>query len=144
MRAAVIERYGEAPVLREVPDPEPAEGLTLVEGRATVLVLGASGVLGLIAVQAARIMGAKHVVAAGRDRGRLEQARERGADAIVELGPGKELTEAFRKASGGGVDVVIDPVWGEPAAAALEALNRFGRLVQIGQSAGAEATLTSS
>src|SRR5438067_12642241 len=37
MRAAVIERYGEAPVLREVPDPEPAEGLTLVEVRAAGL-----------------------------------------------------------------------------------------------------------
>src|SRR5438105_10557468 len=247
MRAAVIERYGEVPVLREVPDPEPADGLTLVEVRGaglnpvdlriasgrcyagsppvpyvpgsegvgrvlaggrlepgsrvyfearpgqgsfaqesgaqgsaaiglppgvddgtavalgvsglaawlglergalkageTVLVLGASGVLGMIAVQAARVMGAKRVVAAGRDRGRLEQARERGADASVELGPGEGLAEAFRKASGGGLDVGIGPVWGEPAAAAVEALNRFGRLVQIGQSAGAEATLTSS
>lgn len=110
----------------------------------TVLVLGASGVVGMIAVQAAKIMGAKRVVAAARDPERLERARQRGADAVVDLSRSKGLVESIREAAGGGVDVVIDPLWGEPAAAAVEAMNPFGRLVQIGQSAGAEATLTSS
>jgi NADPH2:quinone reductase len=109
----------------------------------TVVVLGASGVVGQIAVQVARIMGAKRVVAAARDPEGLERARARGAQAVVDLGGGN-LTDAFREAAGGGVDVVIDPLWGAPAAAAVEAMNPFGRLVQIGQSAGAEATLTSS
>ncbi|HYM50810.1 MAG TPA: zinc-binding dehydrogenase [Candidatus Limnocylindrales bacterium] len=110
----------------------------------TVLVLAASGVLGMIAVQAARIMGAKRIVAAARDAKGLERARARGADAVVDLKHPDGLVDAFREAAGGGVDVVIDPLWGPPAAAAMQALNRFGRHVQLGQSAGAEATLLSS
>jgi NADPH:quinone reductase len=110
----------------------------------TVLVLGASGVLGLIAVQAARILGATRVVAAARDAGGLERARELGADATVDLTRLEGLSAAIREASGGGVDVVIDPLWGPPAVAASEAMNRFGRLVQLGQAAGPQASLSSS
>lgn len=112
----------------------------------TVLVLGASGVVGLIAVQAARLLGAGRVVAAARNEAGLRRARELGADATVRLGESEadELTAAFRDATGGGADVIVDPLWGEPAAAAIEAINFRGRLVQLGQSAGAEATLTSA
>ncbi|MGN6188264.1 MAG: quinone oxidoreductase family protein [Conexibacter sp.] len=113
----------------------------------TVLVLGATGVVGQLAVQAARLLGAGRVVAAGRDAQMLERARELGADATVNLGdvePGEQLTEAFRAAAGGDVDVVHDPLWGAPAAAAVEALGLGGRLVQLGQSAGAQATLSSA
>jgi len=113
----------------------------------TVLVLGATGIVGQLAVQAARLLGAGRVVAAGRDAAMLERARELGADATVNLGevePGEPLTRAFREAAGGDVDIVHDPLWGAPAAAALEALAVDGRLVQLGQSAGAEATLTSA
>ncbi|HEX7290924.1 MAG TPA: zinc-binding alcohol dehydrogenase family protein [Conexibacter sp.] len=112
----------------------------------TVLVLGATGIVGQLAVQAARLLGAGRVVAAGRDRAMLERARELGADAVVDLGavaPGEPLTQAFREAAGGDVDVVHDPLWGAPAAAALAALGVGGRLVQLGQSAGAEATFAS-
>jgi NADPH2:quinone reductase len=112
----------------------------------TVLVLGATGIVGRLAVQAARLLGAGRVVAAGRDPEMLERARELGADATVELGAGvegEELTAAFREAAGGDVDVVHDPLWGAPAAAAVEALAVDGRLVQLGQSAGAEATFSS-
>jgi NADPH:quinone reductase-like Zn-dependent oxidoreductase len=111
-----------------------------------VLVLGATGVVGLVAVQAARILGAGRIVAAGRDAEALEKAREAGADAVVPLLEGchpSHLGQQFREAAGGPVDVVIDPLWGEPAAAAVEAGAFSGRMVQLGQSAGAEATLRS-
>jgi NADPH:quinone reductase len=108
-----------------------------------VLVLGASGAVGQIAVQAAKLLGAGRVVAAARSEDGLRRAEELGADATVSL-TGSNLTQRFRDAAGGDLDLVFDPLWGEPAAAALPALRPFGRLVQLGQSAGAEATLASS
>lgn len=112
----------------------------------TVLVLGATGVVGQLAVQAARLLGAGRIVAAGRDPQMLERAAQLGADALVDLGAaeGDDLTEALREAAGGELDVVHDPLWGAPAAAALEALGVGGRLVQLGESAGAQATLPSA
>jgi NADPH:quinone reductase-like Zn-dependent oxidoreductase len=108
----------------------------------SVLVLGSSGVLGQIAVQGARLLGAGRVVAAARDSESLDRARrELGADAVVELGGEGDLTEHFKEAAGGGFDVVIDPLWGEPAMAALGALKVEGRLVQIGNSAAESAEL---
>jgi NADPH:quinone reductase-like Zn-dependent oxidoreductase len=115
----------------------------LVEGE-TVLVLGASGVVGLISVQAAKLLGAGRVVAAARDEAALERAGELGADALVPLGR-SDLAAALREASGGdGYDLVVDPLWGEPAVAAMGAVKQFGRLVQLGQSAGAETTVSSA
>jgi NADPH2:quinone reductase len=111
----------------------------------TVLVLGATGTVGQIAVQAAKLLGAGRVVAAGRDADGLRRAAKLGADATVSLvGERETLTTALREAADGDVDVVIDPLWGEPAAAALGTLGVGGRLIQIGQSAGAEATLASA
>jgi NADPH:quinone reductase len=106
-------------------------------GGERVLVLGASGGVGQMAVQLARLMGADRVVAAGRSAERLERVRELGADEVVELGDG-DLTEAFEQAAGGPLHIVIDPLWGEPAMAALRALATEGRLVNVGQSAGAD------
>jgi len=107
----------------------------------TVLVLGATGVLGTIAVQAARLLGAGRVVAAGRDAAGLQRAEQLGADAVVDL-TADDLPGALREAAGGGVDVTIDPLWGAPAVAALQAANVGARHVQIGNSAGREVTLT--
>jgi NADPH:quinone reductase-like Zn-dependent oxidoreductase len=110
----------------------------------TVLVLGASGVVGQIAVQAAKLLGAGRVVAAARDEAALARAGELGADALVSLGQ-DDFVGAFREAAGGdGYDVVFDPLWGEPALAAMGAVKPYGRVVQIGQSAGAELTLSSA
>jgi NADPH:quinone reductase-like Zn-dependent oxidoreductase len=110
----------------------------------TVLVLGATGTVGQIAVQGAKLLGAGRVVAAGRNEQALRRAAELGADATVALDRGGDaLTAAFRDAAGGDIDVVIDPLWGAPAAAALGALGVGGRLIQIGQSAGAEASIPS-
>lgn len=109
-----------------------------------VLVLGASGVVGSVAVQAAKLLGAGHVTAAARSAESLERAAERGADATVQLRDdltGEALTQAFLDA-GGPYTLVIDPLWGAPASAALEALDTRGRLVQLGQSAGDEATFS--
>src|SRR5215211_3669213 len=110
----------------------------------TVLVLGASGVVGQIAVQAARLLGAGRVVAAARSAETLEGAGRLGADATVRVDAVDDLAAAFAEAGGGGVDVIVDPVWGKPAAAAVQAANRGGRLVQIGQSAGADALISSA
>ena len=102
-----------------------------------VLVLGASGVVGLVAVQAAKVLGAAKVVAAGRDLGRLERARELGADEIVEL---DGVAAAFGDE---GFTVCIDPLWGEPLVASLEVAAPRARIVHLGQSAGPTATLAS-
>ena len=110
----------------------------------TVLVLGASGIVGLIAVQAARLLGAERVVGAARSDEGVERALARGADAVVQIGTVADLAQAFRDACDGGADVVIDPVWGEPAAAAIEACRPHGRLVQIGESAGSRSSIASA
>ena len=103
----------------------------------SVLVLGASGVVGQIAVQGARLLGAGRVVAAARSEEGLAWAREQlGGDAVVELDEADDLTERLAEAAGGGFDVVIDPIWGTAAMAAIGALNQEGRLVQVGHSAG--------
>jgi NADPH:quinone reductase len=110
----------------------------------TVLVLGATGTVGLVAVQGARLLGAGRIVAAGRREAALARAREAGADAAVRLDE-DDLAAAFREACGGeGPNVVVDPLWGEPLAAALEACAQGARVVNVGQSAGPEATLTSA
>ena len=109
----------------------------------TVLVLGATGTVGQVAVQAAKLLGASRVVAAGRNPEGLARAAELGADETVSLtDAGDGLAEAFREASGGGLDVIVDPLWGEPALAAMEAANRFARHVALGQSAGLHAAVS--
>jgi NADPH:quinone reductase-like Zn-dependent oxidoreductase len=130
-----------------------------VEG-AHVLVTAATGAVGLVAVQLAKLLGASRVVAAGRDRGRLDRARELGADATVELRyagaegareaagtpadapAGPALRERFAEAAGGRLDIVLDPLWGEPARAAIDALTRDGVYVSFGQAASPVAELS--
>jgi NADPH:quinone reductase-like Zn-dependent oxidoreductase len=106
----------------------------------TVLVLGATGAVGSVAVQAAKLLGAGRVVAAARPSERLAALLERGADATVEL-DGDDLTAAIKNAAGGDVDVTIDTLWGEPAVAAIGAAARWARHVQVGQIAGLELPL---
>ncbi len=108
-----------------------------VEKGETVLVLGATGVVGQIGVQAAKLLGAGRVIAAGRDRERLAKV---DADERVQL---PATAGELRTAADGLIDVVLDPLWGEHTAAATEAMNVNGRLVVLGQSAGQRATLDS-
>ena len=109
----------------------------------TVLVLGASGVLGSIAVQVARLLGAARVVAAARDERALARAKELGADATVDLKQTDGLTDRIKEATNGQLHIVIDPIWGPSAVAAMDAMSLYGRFIQLGQSASPEATLTS-
>jgi NADPH:quinone reductase len=107
----------------------------------TVAVLGASGSVGKQAIQLARLRGAGRIVAAARDGEQLKRARELGADEVVELRPGAgraEVTNALLDAAQGRLDVVVDPLWGVPGAAAVGALADGGRLVNIGQAAGGD------
>ncbi|HEY5857559.1 MAG TPA: zinc-binding alcohol dehydrogenase family protein [Aldersonia sp.] len=102
----------------------------------SVLVLGATGQVGSIAVQAARAQGAGHVIAADRNPERLQRIRSRGADATVVLTDTDDLPFALRDAAGDhGIDVIIDPLWGEPALAAMQAASPHARHIQIGHSA---------
>jgi NADPH2:quinone reductase len=96
-----------------------------------VLVLGASGTLGATAVQGAKALGAKRVVGAARRVDAVPDA----ADEVVELEGASAMPEAT---------VVIDAVWGEPAERALAAAAPGVRFVQLGQAAGATATLQSA
>jgi NADPH:quinone reductase len=114
-----------------------------VEPGDRVLVLGATGTVGSVALQAARLLGAQRVVAAGRDATKLERCLELGADATVVL-DGADLVERMREACrDGGPTLIVDPLWGEPARAAVDAAVPHARIVQLGQSAAPEATLTS-
>jgi NADPH:quinone reductase-like Zn-dependent oxidoreductase len=109
-------------------------------GAERVLVLGATGAVGQMAVQLAKLMGAGPIVGAGRSAEGLERVRELGADEVVKLSDG-DLTEAFAQAAGGQLDIVVDSLWGEPAMAALRAIATEGRLVNVGQPAGTDVSL---
>jgi NADPH:quinone reductase-like Zn-dependent oxidoreductase len=109
-----------------------------------VLVLAASGVLGQIAVQAAKSLGAARVVAAARSREGLQRCLAFGADAAVELGGAEDLPAALAEAADGRIDVVVDPLFGEPFAAAVNAASFGARIVQVGAGAGNESTVSSA
>jgi NADPH2:quinone reductase len=116
-----------------------------------VLILGATGVTGKLAVQIAKILGAARVVAAGRNQQSRNALLALGADATISLAlPSTELSQAFvREAGQSGIQVVIDYVWGAPAEAFLAAITRreFAviqsetRYVQAGESAAPAITL---
>ena len=109
-----------------------------------VLVLGASGVVGQIAVQAARLLGAARVVAAARSPMGLERCLALGADAAVRLDEPGDLPAALSEAGEGRIDVVVDPLFGEPFVAAVNAASFGARIVQLGTGAGTEATIPSA
>lgn len=109
----------------------------------TVAVLAASGAVGQIAVQAARVLGAGRVVAVARGADVDMLASRLGADAAVALdGDMDTLPERYRDAAPGGLDVIIDPLWGPAAMAALECANDGARLVQMGSSATSTALVS--
>lgn len=113
-------------------------------GGEDVLVLGATGSVGLVAVQTAKLLGAGRVVAAGRRAAGLERAADLGADATVRLDAQGDLVTVFKGAfSGDGPTYVFDALWGEPAAAAVLAAAPKATIVNLGQAAGATAALAS-
>lgn len=116
-----------------------------------VLILGATGITGTLAVKIAKLLGAGRVVAAGRNPQALERLLQLGADAVISLAaPPRELTASFaREAGQSGFQVVIDYVWGRPAEIFLGAITRkeFAvltsetRFVQVGETAGPKISL---
>jgi NADPH:quinone reductase-like Zn-dependent oxidoreductase len=104
-----------------------------------VIVLGAGGTVGQVAVRAARLCGARRVIAGCRSDGAAERARRCGADAVVRLDTDDvaELARRFAEASDGPADLVIDPLFGAPAAGAL-------RTLQLGSAACETAPIDSS
>jgi NADPH:quinone reductase-like Zn-dependent oxidoreductase len=111
----------------------------------TVLVNGATGAAGRLAVQVARHLGAAKVIATGRNAETLATV---GADAVVVLNEDWDaLEEAFREQFAGGVDVVLDYLWGKSAERLLVAAAKAGiddrplRYVEIGTVSGADITL---
>jgi NADPH:quinone reductase len=114
----------------------------LTEG-AHVLVLGAGGAVGQSGVQLARLLGAGRVTAVARSERSLARARALGADDAVRL-RGDDDPASLAARLSGPYDIVLDPVFGVPAAAALRALRPGGRLVNLGSSAGPTAPLESA
>lgn len=111
-----------------------------IEAGETVLVLGATGPLGQIALQVARLLGAGRVIGAARSVDALSQLVDRGiADAVVQLG-GDDDDGALRAA--GPFDVVLDCVFGGPAQSALRAMAPGGRMMSIGVGAGMHLTVS--
>ena len=112
----------------------------------SVFILGATGVAGQLAVQVAKRLGARRVIAAGRNPRALEKLKTLGADSVISLDQDQApLVSAFRtEIAGAGVDVVLDYLWGQPAELVLQAISQKGlrkagariRFIQIGESAG--------
>ena len=120
---------------------------------ATVLVLGVTGMSGLLAAQNARLLGAARVVGAGRSQAGLQRAAAAGAEAVTLTGDRDADAQALAAAlDGDAPGLVLDFVWGPVAETAFQALGRRGfsedtadiSYVQIGALAGAEAAVPSS
>jgi NADPH:quinone reductase-like Zn-dependent oxidoreductase len=121
-----------------------------IEPGETVLINGATGVSGKLAIQIARMLDAGRIVGTGRTERNLRALTDLGADAVIDLKqPDEKIAEAFRQAAGKGYDVILDFLWGRPTELLLQTLvpkeARFAqrriRFVQIGQAAGANITL---
>ena len=109
----------------------------------TVLILGAGGSAGQLAVQSARILGAGRVVGAARGKA-LEQAADRGADALVDLADDQAINAGLAAAAPGGYDVIVDFLWGGSAPHAMNHANVGARYIQVGSSAGPTSTITAA
>jgi NADPH2:quinone reductase len=119
----------------------PMEKAAIQRGE-SVLVLGATGTIGQIMLQLARVMGSGRVIGASRNQAALDRLRERGlADATVCMG-GEDDLAALKAEAGQGYDVVMDLVCGAPMVAALKATRWGARIVTVGTGAGAAINIT--
>ena len=101
----------------------------------TLLVLGASGGVGIGAIQLGKLMGAR-VIAAASSAEKLEACRAQGADEVINYRE-QPLKEAVKQLTGGqGADVIFDPVGGQFAQDAFSCINWKGRHLVIGFAAG--------
>jgi len=114
-----------------------------IESGQSVLVLGATGNAGTMAVKVAKLLGAGLVVGAGRNLERLNALREVDADRIVQLTDDADATGKALADAAADVDIVIDYLWGKPALQTIMALlrarsdrSRQLNWIQIGAIAG--------
>ena len=117
----------------------------------TVLINGATGSAGRLAVQIAKHFGAKRVIATGRNPEALRALAALGADATIALGDDEAaLEDRFRAQFAEGIDVVVDYLWGSSAerllVAAAKGLQEGAslRFVQVGSISGPNITLPSA
>ena len=130
----------------------PLKHTAKIEKGETVLINGATGVSGRIAIQVAKMLGAGRVVGTGRNEKSLKLLESLGADAVIDLKqPDELLLEAFEKEKGdSGYDIVIDFIWGHPAEILLQCFvpkdmglpKKTIRYIPIGAKAGAGAYVT--
>jgi NADPH:quinone reductase-like Zn-dependent oxidoreductase len=111
-----------------------------------VLVLGAGGVVGQAGIQLALLAGARRVIAAARSSSSRSRALLLGAAACISSAGDDvaALAAEIRAVADGPVDLVLDPLFGVPAAAALRTLRSGGVLVNLGSSAGETAPFDSA
>jgi NADPH:quinone reductase-like Zn-dependent oxidoreductase len=93
-----------------------------IEPGQSVLILGATGSAGAMAIQVAKRLGAGRVVGAGRDPDRLHALTSVGADDVVALTADADATDSALAAAAADFDIVIDYLWGAPAQRAIVAL----------------------
>jgi NADPH:quinone reductase-like Zn-dependent oxidoreductase len=117
----------------------------------TVLINGATGVSGRLAVQVAKHLGAGKVVATGRNVSALQSLKAIGADETIVLGEDSNaLDAAIKDHFAAGIDVVLDYLWGKSAERILIAGTKAGkdgvpiRFVQVGNASGGTITLPAS
>jgi len=122
----------------------------LVAGE-TVLINGATGTAGRIAVQLAKYLGARKIIATGRNQQELEEVRALGADIAIPFSLGaaspsgaKEFEQALRQEFAAGIHVVVDYLWGQSARTIIAAIAKAVddgtpvRFVHVGAASGEE------
>lgn len=130
----------------------PLKHTAKIEKGETVLINGATGVSGRMAIQIAKLLGAGRVVGTGRNDTSLKLLKDLGADAVIDLKQSDEdLLEAFEKEKGdNGYDIVIDFLWGHPAEILMKSFvpkdmrlpSKRIRYIPIGAKAGPGAYVT--
>lgn len=130
----------------------PLKYTTKLQEGETVLINGATGVSGKIAVQVAKMLGAERVIATGRNEATLKSLNNLGADAVINLQQSdKTLLESFTKEAGDkGFNIVIDFLWGHPAEILMKSFipKEIGfakkriRYVHVGEKAGSTISLS--
>lgn len=117
----------------------------------SVLINGAAGTSGRLAIQIAKYLGASRVIATARNPAVEDELRALGADTFIALNqPSDKLVERFQHEISAGVDIVLDYLWGQPAECFLDAATGHGsseagpriRFVNIGSLAGTTISLT--
>ncbi|HEY4195178.1 MAG TPA: zinc-binding alcohol dehydrogenase family protein [Mucilaginibacter sp.] len=130
----------------------PLKHTAKLEKGETVLINGATGVSGRMAIQVAKLLGAGRIIGTGRNDASLKFLKDLGADAVIDLKlPDEALLEVFEKEKGdNGYDIVIDFLWGHPAEILMKSFvpkdmrlpSKTIRYIPIGAKAGAGAYIT--